>query len=369
MTMKTQTMNRSSPYYQVSEDLKAYPEAWAYVIVGGRNTGKTYGALKYYLEEKVPLVFIKRCNDDVDTLCAGNQLGKTAADYEVDLSPYKSINRDLGTSIKAYKIKTGLGGFYKTGEDGAYGSPVAYLASLNAVQKIKGFDMSECESMVFDEFIPQPWERISRKEGEQLMDLYKTVSRDRVLRGRPELKLICLANAVNVWNPTCEILGLTDLIADMSIRGTETYYDEERGIFVRILKTSGEMMEAEEKTGVYKAMKDTQWGRMAFSNEFGYNDFSKVKKVPLKGYRPYCQILYKEKSWTLYQNDDAWYLSKSPASGVKITYNLNEETQQKLFYYDVVIDLWEAAISGKAYFQTYSMYDLILNYKRRFIVT
>ena len=357
-----------SAYYDIRDDLEKHPECWAYLIVGGRNTGKTYGALKYYLDENLPNIFVKRTNEDVDTICAGNQIGKKGAEYEADFSPYKALNRDLHTSIKAFKIKNGIGGFYKTNDEGgAYGAPIAYLISLFSVSRIKGFDLSEADAIIFDEFIPQPWERINRKEGEQLMDLYKTVSRDRVLRGKGELKLICLANAVNVYNPTCEVLEVTDTISQMAASGRETFIDEEKGIFIRMLKTSEEMMKAEEQTGIYRAMKNTSWGRMAFGNEFGYNDFSRIKKVALKGYRPMYSYTHKERTVYIYMNDEGFYVTSSAAQNLQ-NYDLNTETGQKAFYYDHVIDLQNAAIDGQVWFEKYTFYDLIMNYKKRFII-
>ena len=356
-------------YYELSEDLETFPDPWCYLIIGGRNTGKTYGALTHFLDEGETIVFIKRNNNDIDTLCAGNQLGKKAAEYEIDLSPYKPINRDRGTHIKAFKIKDGLGAFYKINEEGcASGSPIAYLVSLFAVSKIKGFDLSECCAIVFDEFIPQPWDRIQRKEGEQLMDLYKTVSRDRVERGKPELKLICLANAVNVYNPTMEILELTDQVTDMVSKDQEVFRDPDRGIFIRLLKTPEKMKKKEQETGLYKSMKDTNWGRMAFENEFGYNDFSRIKRTALKGFRPVCSLTYKVKTWYVYVNESGNYYMTASAAKCEKTYNLNTETGAKCFYYDYVIDLLNAAIEDRMYFEKYGMYDLIMNYKKRFII-
>ena len=365
MTMKHQM--KTNAYYEVEKDLKDYPDAWCYVIVGGRNTGKTYGALKHFLENNERIVFTKRTMQDVDTLCAGNTLNSKPKKAQVDLSPYKSINRDMGTNVKAYKIEPGLGGFYHETEEGAAGLPVAYLAALSAVQKIKGFDMSDAEALIFDEFIPQPWERINRKEGEQVMDLYKTISRDRVLRGRGELKLICLANAVNVWNPTCEILEITDVIADMQAKKREVTYLEERGIFIRMLVTSREMMDAEENTGIYKAMKNTQWGRMAFSNEFGYNDFSSIRRVALKGFRPIIKLTYKMKEFYIWQNEEKLYMCESRGEAPQ-EFDLDKETEQKNFYYEWVIDLQNASMEGRLLYSKYTMYDLITNYKLRFKV-
>ena len=358
-----------SIYYKIGKDLEAYPNAWAYLVIGGRNTGKTYGALLEYLDRGETIIFIKRNNNDIDTLTAGNQLGKKAAEYEIDLSPYKPINRDKGTHIKAFKIKDGLGAFYKVNDEGsATGMPIAYLVSLFAVSKIKGFDLSEATAMIFDEFIPQPWDRIQRKEGEQLMDLYKTVSRDRVERGLPELKLICLANAVNVYNPTMEILELTDQVTEMSVKHRDIYYDNDRGIMMRLLKTPDKMIKKEQETGLYKSMKNTNWGRMAFDNEFGYNDFTRVKRTALKGYRPICQLTYKIKTWYVYVNDEGkFYMCSSRAKTDKV-YNLNTETGARLFYYDFVIDFLEATIEERMTYEKYGMYDLIMNYKKRFTI-
>ncbi len=364
MNMKQKKPN--NVYYNVHDDIRENPDCWCFIVNGGRNTGKTYGALKGYLESKEPIVFTKRSNEDVDTICAGNSLGKKAASYEVDFSPYKAINRDLHTDIKAFKIKNGLGGFYHTTEEGAQGAPISYLVSLFAVSKIKGFDLSDAGALIFDEYAPQPWERINRKEGEQLMDLYKTIARDRHVRGKEELKLICLANSVNLFNPTCEILELTDIMAEMAARGQEVYKDPERGIFIRLLKTSPEIMEAEQKTGIYRSMKDTAWGRMAFENEFGYNDFSRIRKVALKGYMPQCSIAYKNKTWYIYLNDAGNYYMTTSANRCGVHYNLNTETGQRAFYYDKVLDVMDAAIENRAWFEKYTMYDLIMNFKKRF---
>lgn len=365
--MKQKQRNEET-YYNIRNDMEAYPDAWCYAVIGGRNTGKTYGGLTTFLDKKEPIVYTKRTNEDVDVICAGNNLGQRAGSADVDFSPYKSINRDKGTNIKGYKIRTGLGGFYETRDGEASGLPVSYLVSLNAVNKVKGFDLSDAVALLFDEFAPQPWERVSRNEGEQLLELYKTVSRDRVLRGRPELKLILFANAVNVWTPTTDVLEITDVIAEMYVKGREVYYDEKRGIFIRILNTSRKMMAAEESTKMYQALSETRWGRMAFGNEFGYNDFSHVRKVALKGYRGRCTLVVKGKPWYIYVNEDGSYYCCKSRHDLGQTYDLEIETQQKAFYLDVVIDVLNAAIDRQAYFETYGMYDLFINFKRRYKV-
>lgn len=204
----------SSYYYNIDDDISKFPDAWCIIAIGGRNTGKTYSSLKSCVINKTKFVFLKRTMEDVDLLCSGSgAIGQKANDFGIDLSPFKSINRDMVTDIHAHSIKKGLGGFWNHLNGEIDGTPIGYLLALNAVSKYKGFDLSDCDWLIFDEFVPQPWDRINRKEGEQLLDLYKTVSRDREHRGKNPLKLLCLANATSISNPVMNILEVTDIVS------------------------------------------------------------------------------------------------------------------------------------------------------------
>lgn len=360
---------KNNYYYNIDNDIKKYPNAWVYIIIGGRNTGKTYSTLKSCVKNGRRFVFIKRTIEDVSLLCAGSgRIGNKVNEYGIDLSPFKSINRDTGTNIKAYSIKNGLGGFWTCNpENEPEGLPIGYLLSLTAVQKFKGFDLSECDWLIFDEFIPQPWERVNRKEGEQLLDLYKTVSRDREHRNREPLKLICLANATSISNPVMNIFEITDVVADMQIKNTSIYYNEERGILVHMINDNNDFMEKEKESQIYKAMHDTTWGKMAFTNEFAYNDLTNVGKISLKNYKPVVSITYKSNDYYIYMKDGQYYMCTSKTDKCK-HYNLNLENDQKAFYIDYIIDFRNECIDGRFLFESYSMYDLIINYKKFFNV-
>lgn len=355
-----------SYYYNVDDDVNAF-DGWAYVIVGGRNTGKTYSALKSCVVNKRPFCFIKRTMDDVDLLCAGSgKIGTKQNEYGVDLSPFKSINRDMHTNINAFSIKTGLGGFWECDDDGLPGGkPIGYLIALSAVTKFKGFDLSECDWIIFDEFIPQPWDRVNRKEGEQLLDLYKTVSRDREHRGKDPIKLICLANATSISNPVSNILEVTDIMADMQVKNEPVYTDPDRGILIHIISDNKEFQEKEKKSQLYKAMGNTAWGKMAFDNVFAYNDLSNVGRSRLKGYKPITAFIYKDKEWYVYMKEGKYFLTSSP-NNISDKYDLNKENDQKRFWTDQVYDLRNECIEGNMKFESYSMYDLIVNYRKIF---
>ena len=347
-------------YYDISEDINKYNNAWCFIVVGGRSTGKTYSALKYCYEHHHKFVFIKRTIDDVKLLCGG-----VKSEYAIDLSPFKPINRDIGSNVKAILISDkGIGAFYKfSGED--KGELVGYILALNAVTKFKGFDMSDADFIIFDEFIPQPWERINRKEGEQLLDLYKTVARDREQRGKKPLKLLCLANATSISNPTTNILEVTDIIADMGINNTDILYIENRGILLHIIESDDSFLSIEKQSGIYKAMEGTAWARVSFDNDFAYDDMTNIGHMSLKNFVPRYALMYKQMIIYVYQKSDMYYLTESRSNRVKI-YNLNRETEQRLYFNEEYQDLYEACINDKVVFDKYSMYDLIINYKKCF---
>lgn len=199
------------------------------------------------------------------------------------------------------------------------------------------------------------------------MDLYKTVARDREHRNKKPLKLICLANATNISNPVMNILEITDIVANMQVMGEELHYINDRGILIHIIKDNKAFKDKEYESPIYKAMGQTAWGQMAFENVFAYNDLTSVNKKNLKGYKPLVTIQYKRDYFYCYIKEGNYYFTKSKNNKAKV-YNLNRENDQKLFYFDYVVDIREACIEGKAIFETYTMYDLIINYKKFFVL-
>ena len=348
-------------YYTLQSDLEAYPKAWCYIVYSKRGPGKTYSCLKYAYEHKIPIIYIKRTNDDVEFICTENQNG-----FEV--SPYAPLNRDYDFDVYPKLIDKGVGGFWHYEADEPQGLPVAYALSLNAVKRVKGFEASRCGWMVFDEFIPQIGERVNRKEGELVLDLYMTISRDRQARGEPPLKLILFANAEEISTPVTNTLEVVDIIADLNASGQSHYYDKDRKILVHHITNAEVPILDIEKVGIYEAMANTSWGAKTFEGEFSRNDFSNVVKCNLKGYHGFIELEYKRHKYYIYSNNEGmYYMSASPAK-CDIKYNLDRETEQRAFYLNYQIDFKEAITEERFKFQKYSMYDLIKNYKQFFDV-
>lgn len=347
-------------YYDVMDDITAYPDAWCYIVYGPRGSGKTYSALRAKKDGKSPFIYIKRTKDDVDLITAGTA-------YGTDFSPYKPINRDFGTNIKAQRIRRGIGMFWNYNDkDEQEGPPIGYLFSLNGTKNIKGFELSECDWMVFDEFMPQKGERISRAEGDQLLDMYMTVARDREKRGKEPLKLILFANSTEISSPVTNTLEVVDTMADMVAAGRLLYYDEKRKILFHQLTEGQFKINSEENMAIADAMMNTQWGKMSFAGDFAYNDFSNINYKSIKKMQPLVHLHYKNYDYYIYLSEDGNYYCCNSKQKCQYEYDLNLENDQKRFWLEWGIDLREVCIDGRFTFQKYTMYDLIVNYKKFF---
>lgn len=354
-------------YYDINADLFKYPDAWAYIVWSGRNTGKTYSTLCHMLDAGVKFLYVKRCVEDVKLILSGSgKIGAKISQYGADFSPFKAINRDRGTNVRAFSIYKGyVGGFWNCDENNApVDSPIGYVVPLNAVTKVKGFDLSDCDFIVFDEFIPSKWERVEKNEGKQLLDLYMTVARDREHRGKPPLKLICLANPTEINCPVMQELEIADDASDMSIKGDEYRYV--RGIVLHQIMMGVDFTDKEESMPIIKAMEDTAWRAMTMGEGFAYNDMCMLRKLPLKGFRCLVAVKYRKQTWYIYEKDGIWFVCKSPNKPADGSFDLNRDADARKFYMEYAIDLKDEYTDGRVFFQTYTMYDVIINYKKFF---
>lgn len=358
-------------YYDIREDLERFPKAWCFLIYGGRNTGKTYGALNYEVTEHNQFCYLKRTKDDVNLLCTGG--GKKAQELQInmDLSPFVSLNRDKGWNIRATGITEEVGVFLhydkKENKPIPNQSPIGYILALSVVGKYRGFDLSNCRDMILDEFVPARFERKMPKEGESLLDLYKTVSRDREHRGLPPLRLICLSNANDIVCPLVDTLEVMDDIVNLKHSGKDYYYNEERGIFIRCLEPNEEFKKNERQTAIARGMEGTKWFQSSIENEFAFNDFSKIKKAQLRFSKPLCKYYYK-RTWNyVYYNEDRFeYYVTERSTNIQIPdYNLDIEGDIILFG-NVRGHLVDAIADGNIRFDKYSQYNLIMDYWKIF---
>lgn len=344
-------MKNERKFVKIADDVSRYPDAWCYLMVGGRSTGKTYNALLDCLENNRVFLFVKRTIKDVDNLCKREKL-----------NPFKAINRKTSYNITPVAESDGFGYFQDENEN-----VVGYVGALTGIGKFTGFDLYEVDWIIFDEYIPRKWDRFLYAEGQMLLDLYMTVSRDRELEGRPVLKLICLANSTTLSNPVNDTLQITDTMADMLADGCEIRYIKDREIVIHVLQHS-EISDELKKSAFYKGVAGTKFGEMAYDNKFSADDFSLIGKRSLKGFTCKCKFTYNNKLFYVYKCGSKYYVSRS--SGMtRRSYDLDSNIDQVIFYNDFGIDIRYAALERKAIFESFSVFDLILNYKKHFKIS
>lgn len=249
------------------------------VIIGKRQVGKTYNVIKLMLDDKRNFIFMRRVRAELDMLkknanspfegihgYEGRILFESEGDYSAGIYRYDS-NED-GTDLKT---RIGIG------------------VALSTVGKIRGTHFNESD-LVFDEFIPEEHVFKIRDEGAAFLNAHVTISGNRELEGKPPLKCWLLANSNDLNNPILDALKITEIVERMSIRGEECRMIKERRLLI-ILPNSDKIIEKRKQTALYQLIGgDSKFSRMAYENEFAYNDYTDVKIKPIIEYNPLITI-------------------------------------------------------------------------------
>lgn len=355
-------------YYDIRDDMLIYPDAIIYNIWSMRSAGKTYSFLRMCLEDKKKFAYIKRTNEDVKFICA-NGVDIEGVD-SFDASPFVPLNRDFNFGVTTELIEDGIGCAYNTNSNGDLtGAPLGFILSLNKTKSIKGIDLSIVDYICIDEYIPLAHEVVRRSEGDAFLDLVRTISRDRIMRGREPAKIFMFANAENIACPLVYSLEIMDEMAELTNSiNTHSYIEDRRILLHHVKPFEYEVAQSAYNDGLYDVMKGTTWAAKSYEGAFSNNDFSNIKKVNLKRYSPYIHLYYRTKEIYIYFKADTgeFYATEKPYNKIQIEYDLRKENDQKEFYLHELHILKEATIEGRMLFNRYSQYDLIINYKKIF---
>lgn len=266
-------------------------QPWVFVV-GGRGTGKTYGALKWVQDNNIKFMFMRRTQSQADMI------------NRPEFSPFKALERDTNILTGTSSVSKYNAAFYRQewAEDGSrvnVGDPIGYTCALSTIVNLRGFDASDVELLIFDEFIPEPHERPLKHEGTGLLNAYETINRNRELAGRKPLQVLALANANNISCPIFADLGLIDLVDRQYRKHQEVKVYPDKGVAVVILQHS-RISEAKSATALYKMSAGTEFADMALANKFSANDYNNVCSKPLSEYKSVFSVgdvcLYKHKS-------------------------------------------------------------------------
>ena len=313
-------------------------------VVGGRGTGKTYGALEYVRKQALEgkkFIYMRRTQDQVDKIS------------QDDFSPFKSIDELTGTITTVQKMAGKTFSFIDATSDKTLG----YCFALSTFAKMRGFDASDVSTLVFDEFIPEKHERQIKNEAEAFFNAVETINRNRELTGGEPLQCVLLSNANNMGNPLFLELGLVSRATKMLTKGVDTYRDEKRGLMLVIIQNSP-ISEAKKQTALYKLTVGSSFQKMAIDNDFD-EQCSNLRHAPLKELRPLVGVgeitIYTHKS-------ENWLYVSTHRTGSPLIFgsSIAELNRFRLQYMWV----WEAYMMRRVYFEEYLCELLLSKYLR-----
>lgn len=244
--------------------------------IGPRGTGKSYGILKYILENNLRFILLRRSQTEMNNI--KNNV----------TNPFKSVLECFpGIRISCESIADNLGVFYRT-ENEEDVQPVGYLAALTTFKNVRGMDFSDVDIIFYDEFIPEKHARPIKEEYEVFLNMYETVNRNRELQGKPPVKLVCAANSNDIANPLFIGLEIVERIGRMMKKGTESWTDPERGLAVYMFMHSP-ISEKKSETALYQLTAGSSFQDMALRNIFDLDE-SAISSRELKEYKPLARI-------------------------------------------------------------------------------
>lgn len=317
---------------------------------GGRGSGKTYGALRTSVEDGIKFIYMRRKQVQLDII------------NKPDFSPIKPVCRDTGLQITMRSVAKGLAGFVpyeldeETGKEIITGPPLGYTVALSTVANLRGFDASDVDLLIYDEFIPEQSEMPIPHEADALFNCYETLNRNKELEGRRPLQLVCLANTNYQAGPLLVHLGLVNKLDQMRKAGRELYLDKKRGLALIVLRDSP-ISAAKADTALYQLTAGTDFAAMALSNEFAYDDRTGIRSRPLIEYDP----LFAVGPLTVYTHKSEQRVYVSPhRRGSPPVYDTDETSllrMRQTYYY-----LWDAQIAGRLEYEDYNTKILLTKY-------
>ena len=315
----------------------------AVLICGRRGIGKTFGRLKYLMENNIKFIFMRRMQTQIDMI------------KNEDLNPFRALERVLGdnyaTVIK--KINKNITAVYRAVKDSdgiykAYGLPIGYLMALSTVRSVRGWDRSDVECCLFDEFIGEKHEAKIQHEGTRLLNRLETIGRNRELDGRKPLKFIGLSNSNMLANPLFIDLQIVTECEKMINKGLEVKHLPQRDLTLIMLSKSP-ISDKKAQTSLYKlAGRDSTFSKMALDNQFTAEEMTDIKSLSLKEYKPIVSVgelnIYRHKS----RNE---YYVTGHTSGSPSQYD-SSPMELKRFKHDYYY-LWLAYLRRALIFESY----------------
>lgn len=296
-------------------------------IVGARGIGKTFGGLEWLIGQEKKFILLRLTQAESELIATP------------EANPFKPLGRQYEDRVTFKKVDKNSTAIFLDGD------LKGMIMALSTFAKIRGADFSDYDFIYFDEFIPEKHIKKIAHCGEALKNCYETVNRNRELQGRPPVKLVCAANAMNFNNDILIEFGITDPIHKMLEHDQEFYFDESRGLMICYPQHSP-ISEKKKETALYKLK--GRYNEMALDNVFREYYDGNIRSMNLKGFKP--MYIFGELCFYRSLNSDRiWYISRTCKGNFKETYtNTDFEQMQFIKKHMLLHDLY---LQGKIFFE------------------
>ena len=246
------------------------------IIIGARGPGKTFSVLKHRIKdsdedetENSKFIWLRDTERIIDKIAAGNSLTAPIEAKEEGF-PHVEIIKSGGN----YRfIKDPKSDNYKY---------LGYLMALSTFHNARGLSYEDVIDITWDEFIPEEGTIIKKNQGQIFLNMYESVNRNRELEDppKPPVRITFLSNAEDIYSDVLEDLGVSYILEDMSINGTQTYRDDD--IWIELLDAK-EFREKKKDTFIYRINKNEKFKEKALNNKFINNKALIKRNVNYKG--------------------------------------------------------------------------------------
>ena len=262
---------------ELLEDSSSYPYL---TVISSRGGGKTYGTLKWLIEKKLKFIYFRRSKQILEIIS------------DPAYHPFKRLNMDMGWEIHP-KSGRGLTALM----DGDKPEPVGYMAALSTFSNVRGFDASDVKVLVWDEFIPEPSDRITFNMFTAWANAIETVNRNRELQGEQTVRVIMLSNSDLIYGDVVAGFHIGDELLRMQEENIELL--EHSRDMLLVMPQLAEFTDRKSDTALYRLTAGSEFSDVALKNNFPIEDRSMIGERPLKEYNPVCVVcgicIYKHK--------------------------------------------------------------------------
>lgn len=270
--MKKKSLYLDSGYLNFDFIMDRKPRVPFIFIVGGRGTGKSYGSINWIIDHNEHVLFMRRTQDEVETIM-----------NDPNMSAARTPVNDRGLMLFSRKISKKNCILSYAPDEEAERVDFITTCALSTFASLRGFSASQYGYLFFDEFIKEAHVHALKQEGKALFNAYETVSRNRELSGLPPLRLVCMSNSEDIYNPIFHEFGLETIALRMIESGNN--YQLAKNNTVALYNLSDSPISAMKAGTALYQLGNEKYNTMALANRFSV-DSAIIKSMSLKGMKP-----------------------------------------------------------------------------------